>query len=96
MWSVHAGAITLKSLVIELEDVTDWFHLGVYLEVSTTTLINIKYKYCYSNDNEASKTAMFIAWMNEVKPTWSAVVRALVGIRMKPLARKLAMKYGKE
>ena len=94
-YGLPIGAVTLKDLVAELDDVTDWFHLGIYLEVNTTTLTNIRHKYRYSDGKNVSKTDMFIAWINEVEPTWSAVVRALVGIKMMPLARKLGTKYGK-
>ena len=96
VYGLPIGAVTLKDLLIELKDVTDWFHLGIHLEVSTTTLINIRLRHQHSGDIEAMKTDMFIAWLDEeMEPTWSAVVRALVRIKMKPLARKLGKKYGK-
>ncbi len=91
-----AGAVTLKDLVAELESVMDWFHLGVFLEVSQSDLLIIKSTHELSRNIKASKSDLFIAWMNTcAQPTWSAVVRALVGIRMEALAKKLAMKYGK-
>ena len=90
------GAVTLKDLVTELDDVTDWFHLGIHLEVSSATLRNIRNRHQRTGDIKDMKTDMLMGWMdNEVHPTWSPIVRALVGIKMAPLARKLGMKYGK-
>ena len=96
--SAHAGAATLKAMMEELEGVTNWFSFGIQLEVSTTTLRNIRHRHRHTGDIEAMKTDMFIAWRDneEHGPTWSSIVRALVGIRMVPLARKLGMKYGKD
>ena len=66
-------------------------------QVDTTSLRNIRNRHRQSRDTEAMKTDMLIEWIdNAVDLTWSAVVRALVGIKMKPLAKTLGMKYGKE
>ena len=37
---------------------------------------------------------MLIEWQRHVIPTWSAVVKALVGIGRERLASELATKYG--
>ena len=89
------GTVTLKDLVSELDN---WFHLGIQLEVSATTLQNIRHRHHHTGDIEAMKTDMFIAWRDneEHGPKWSTIVRALVGIKMVPLARKLGMKYGRD
>ena len=40
------------------------------------------------------RTQMLNEWQNNVTPTWSAVVQALVGIGMRRLAYQLAQKHG--
>ncbi len=56
----------------------------------------IRHTHLNSRDIKASKTDLFTLWLKSSNQlTWSTVVRALVGIRMEPLAKKLAMKYGK-
>ena len=41
------------------------------------------------------KTEMLMTWLRQtMSASWSAVVRALVGIGMGALAQKIAMKYG--
>ncbi len=93
---MYVGAVTLKALVTELEDVLDWFNFGVHLEVRESDLMIIRHTHLNSRDVKASKTDLFTTWIRTSSLlTWSAVVRALVGIRMEPLAKKLAMKYGK-
>ncbi len=94
--SMCVGAVTLKALVSELEEVIDWFNFGVHLEVRESDLMIIRHTHLNSRDVKASKTDLFTTWIRTSSQlTWSAVVRALVGIRMEPLAKKLAMKYGK-
>ena len=43
---------------------------------------------------EERRTMMLKEWQNNVIPTWSAVVQALVGIGMRRLASELARKHG--
>lgn len=78
-----------------MREVIDWFHLGVHLGVKEAKLQAIKYTHERSRNLEESKSDLFSAWETTNEPTWSAVVRALVGIGMMSLAKKLAMKYGK-
>ena len=41
------------------------------------------------------KIEMLVTWLKQtMNASWSAVVRALVGIRMGALAQKVAVKYG--
>ena len=86
--------MTLKILVSELHDVVNWFGLGLQLDVPDTELMKIRYN-C-RGEVDRCKTDVFIWWMKQVDPTWSAVVRALVGIKMSSMAHKIAIKYGEQ
>ena len=48
--SLIPGAVTLKSLVSELHEVVDWFHLGVHLDVPDSELMKIKRSYLEVDD----------------------------------------------
>ena len=84
--------VTLPALVEELVEVVDWFHLGVYLEVPEHELKMIR---CNYPDVKQCKTEALSVWMKMKEASWSQIVRALVGIRMKTLARHIATKYSK-
>ena len=83
----------LVDLFRELEGVTEWLSLGMYLGVRWPRLMDIK------SDNQLTtkdrREQVLIEWQKQVTPlTWSAVVKALVGIRREGLAAHLASKYG--
>ena len=87
-----AGKIReLRHLVNELSTVSQWYLLGIYLGLHSSTLDAIK-KDC--TDTKECLTQTLIQWQECVTPTWSAVVRALVGIGRERLASHLATKYG--
>ena len=69
---------------------TQWYLLGIYLGLHPSTLdpINTDYK-----TTKECRTQMLIEWQKRVIPTWSAVVKALVGIGRERLASQLATKY---
>ena len=68
----------------------DWFHLGLYLGVAEYQLLSIE-----REQMKQCKTYMLNWWLQHgVQPKWTCVVRALEGIKMEPLARKIATKYG--
>ena len=75
----------------ELSTVSQWYLLGLYLGLrpSTLDLINADYK-----TTRECRTQMLIEWQKHVIPTWSAVVKALMGIGREGLASHLAAKYG--
>ena len=84
--------VTLPALVEELVEVVDWFHLGLYLEVPEYELKTIR---CDYPDVKQRKTQALSVWMKMKEASWSQIVKALVRIRMKTLARHIATKYGK-
>ena len=84
--------MTLPVLVEELVEVVDWFHLGLYLEIPEHELKVIR---CDYPDVKQRKTQALSVWMKMKDASWSQIVRALVAIRMKSLARHIATKYGK-
>ena len=85
--------MTIKDLVSELRDVVSWFQLGIYLDISPTELMKIRADHREKTD--ACKTEMLMTWLRQTtQVSWSAVVRALVGIGMRVLAQKVAVKYG--
>ena len=92
MFTFHAGKVReLRDLVNELNTVTQWYLLGIYLGLHPSALDAIK-KNC--TDTKECCTHMLIEWQRLVIPTWSAVVKALMGIGRDRLASHLAAKYG--
>jgi len=87
-----SAPVTIKDLVSELHDVISWFQLGIYLDISPTELMKIRADH---REVDACKSEMLMTWLRQNRDaSWSAVVRALVGIRMGALAQKVALKYG--
>ena len=85
--------MTIKDLITELHDVVSWFQLGIYLDISPSELMKIRADHREKTD--ACKTEMLMTWLRQTtQVSWSAVVRALVGIGMRVLAQKVAVKYG--
>ena len=81
----------LADLVRELQDVNDWVTLGLYLGIKMSKLEEIEENY---PKLARRRTQMLQEWHNNVTPTWSAVVQALVGIGKRHLAYELAQKHG--
>ena len=90
---LSSDRLTLVKLVSELTTVVDWFHLGLYLGVPEHELFSIQ---CEQMKNvQQCRTDMLNWWLQRgAQRTWTSVVRALEGIKMELLARKIATKYG--
>ena len=88
-----SAPVTIKELITELHDVISWFQLGIYLDISSSELMKIRADHREKTND--CKTEMLVTWLKQTTDaSWSAVVRALVGIRMGALAQKVAVKYG--
>ena len=71
----------------------DWFHLGLCLEVPFHELLDIE-EICRGKRKQCMRD-MLIWWLQHGKQlTWTSVVRALQWIKMEPLAKIIATKYG--
>ena len=75
----------------ELQGVNNWIPFGLYLGIKIQKLNAIELE-CPTIEGRRIK--MLEQWQNNVIPTWSAVVQALVGIGMRRLASELARKHG--
>ena len=75
----------------ELQEVNDWITLGLYLGIKMSKLEEIEEDY---PKLARCRTQMLQEWQNNVTPTWSDVIQALVGIGKRHLAYELAQKYG--
>ena len=85
------SAPELADLVRELQEVNDWVTLGLYLGIKMHKLEEIEEDY---PKLARRRTQMLQEWQNNVTPTWSAVVQALVGIGKRHLGYELAQKHG--
>ena len=81
----------LRDLVNELTEVNNWIPLGLNLGIKISTLEAIEMERITI---EERRTQMLIAWQRQETPTWSGVIRGLVGIGTRSLASKLARKHG--
>ena len=81
----------MRVLMDELSTVTQWHLLGIYLGVDLSVLATIKADH---EDTKERRTHTLIQWWNRVTPTWSVVVKALVGIGREKLASHVAEKHG--
>ena len=85
----------MKLLDLELQEVSDWFGLGLHLDIPPPELYNIKHNITLRSPQEF-RTEMFSVWMRKLpEPTWPRVVKALMEIGRERLAHKIALKYGK-
>ena len=74
----------------ELQEVTDWVALGVYLGIEMPMLMSVKKDRLKTNE---CRRIMLGIWMKEQEATWSKVVHVLVQIKMYRLAVRIASKY---
>ena len=83
--------VTLDLLLRELTGVIKWFEFGLELGLANDELktIEIDYRFVYQ-----CKTRVFGLWLEKKKGSWFEVVKALRGIKMEPLAQRIAGKYG--
>ena len=82
----------LKLLDLELKEVSDWYRLGIHLDIPTAELDPIRYE----TNIQDCKWKMFSVWVKKLlEPSWSPIVKALVEIGRERLAHKIAKKYGK-
>ena len=85
----------MKLLDQELQEVSDWFGLGLHLDIPAEELHSIKYEPTLRRIQDF-RTEMFAVWMKKLpEPSWPRVVKALIEIGRERLARKIALKYGK-
>ena len=81
----------LLDLVRELRSVNNWKTFGLYLGIKIEKLNAIEMERPTIDER---RTMMLEEWQNNMIPTWSAVVQALVGMGMRRLACNLAQKHG--
>ena len=84
--------VPMTDLLTELQNVTDWFTLGVGLEVPTPLLKAIREDH---TDTDQCRREMLFAWSKQEVPTWPRVVHALSEMGIAKLAIAIAEKYGK-
>ena len=88
------GEVTLKLLDLELQEVSEWFRLGLCLDIPPPKLYDIK---CDSALRcvQDFRTKMLSVWTRMLPgPSWSRVVKALMEVGRETLAHRIADKYG--
>ena len=84
----------MKLLDLELQEVSEWFRLGLYLDIPPEKLYDIKHDPTLRSIPEF-RTEMFSVRTRMLpRPSWSCVVEALMGVGRETLAHSIADKYG--
>ena len=84
--------VSLKLLQNDLVYVWRWYPLGIQLGVPDPDLRKIECDYQRTEDRMLHSLSK---WMDiDEHPSWSKVVRALVAINERSVARTIAEKYG--
>ncbi len=91
---MFSGLPTLHQLLANLSDVTEWFLLGIYLDIPESDLEKIRYENHWNVTD--CKCEMLSTWLRRnPQPTWATIVTTLTDIGRRSLAYKIALKYGK-
>ena len=86
--------MTLKLLDLELQEVSEWFRLGLYLDIPSPKLYDIKHDSALHCAQD-KRTEMLSVWTRLLPgPSWSCVVKALMDVGRETLAHRIADKYG--
>ena len=88
------NSVGLKDLLTELQQVTDWRNLGLYLDIPEHKLNDIQES--NSGNTDDCRREMLMVWMESEVATWARVVHALIHIDQPVLAANIASKYGKQ
>ena len=89
--SIHTD-VSQKLLLKDLEYVWRWYPLGIQLGVPDPDLKMIENDYKRTEDKKLHSLSK---WVDiDEQPSWSKVVRALVAINERHVARTIAEKYG--
>ena len=97
---------TVSEWISELDDVVDWFQFGLHLDIPEHELLSLQHPdthgKVFARPSQATyadvgvRMEVLTLWLiHATDVTWTSVVRALVGIKMEPLAWKIATKYGR-
>ena len=82
-------------LSLELHEVTDWFSLGLYLNIPSVELQDIRCEPTLHCIKDRRREMLELRLKRLPKLSWSHVVKALMDIGRESLAHKVALKYGK-
>ena len=90
--SIGPTHLTLSSLSAELPHVTDWYMLGVHLDIPHHKLDEIEKN--YTKDNGRCKLEIFKIWLSaDEHPTWKKIVQALKRMGENSVANRIQEKY---
>ena len=70
----HTGT-DLPDILRAINQVSDWFSLGIFLNVGYSTLETIKRD--YPSDHNHCRQKMLISWISSGNATWSILVKTL-------------------
>ena len=80
--SDHAGssnAAILKQILIDIKEVTDWYFLGIQLEIPTSHLQHTEKN--YGSNAERCKIEVIDFWLRNVQNfTWNKLAQAIEGM----------------
>ena len=82
-------------LTNELQEVHEWFSLGLNLDVPPPELYDIKHDFTLRSTEEFRTEMLSVRMKKMPKLSWSLVVNGLMLIGRETLAQKIALKYGK-
>lgn len=85
---------TLKQLLSELTEVTDWYHLGIFLDIETAELDTIQNN--HPCNDQRQKTEMLKVWLHGNNASWKELCAALKMLNMNTVATHIMDKYCKD
>ena len=94
VFTCNFTSVGLKGLLKEVQQVTEWHKLGLYLDIPEHKLNDIQES--NSGNTDDCRREMLMVWMESEVATWARVVRALIHIDQPVLAANIASKYGKQ
>ena len=98
-WTVYhsffySGPPTLHQLLEDLNEIVEWYQIGIHLDIPKADLEGIKRE---SDEVKDCRSKMLSTWFqSNHNPTWATIITALATIGRRNLAYKMALKYGEK
>ena len=85
---------TVRCLLTELDQVVDWYSLGIHLEIKPTELQEIQRN--FPSDCNRCKIEMLSSWLKSCsQPTWDKVAQAALDAKEENVAKAIRQKHCK-